>query len=105
MATDEAPEDDWLLQGPADPREVAAHYDEWAGSYDDDLVAWSYQAPEVVATTVVTRQPNARSLLDIGCGTGLVGRALRTLGCAARITGLDISQTSLRVADQTGAYD
>jgi ubiquinone/menaquinone biosynthesis C-methylase UbiE len=105
MATDEAPEDDWLLQGPADPREVADHYDEWAGSYDDDLVAWSYQAPEVVAKTVVTRQPNAASLLDIGCGTGLVGKALRTLGCTARITGLDISQTSLRVADQTGAYD
>ena len=105
MATDEAPEDDWLLQGPADPREVADHYDKWAESYDDDLVAWSYQAPEVVAKTVVTRQPDARSLLDVGCGTGLVGKALRALGCTARIKGLDISQTSLRVADQTGAYD
>ena len=105
MATDEAPEDDWLLQGPADPHDVADHYDKWAESYDDDLVAWSYQAPEAVARTVVSREPNAGSLLDIGCGTGLVGKALRALGCSAMITGLDISQTSLRVADQTGAYD
>jgi predicted TPR repeat methyltransferase len=44
-------------------------------------------------------------LLDVGYGTGLVGKALRTLGRTARIKGLDISQTSLRVADQTGAYN
>ena len=105
MATDEAPDDDWLLQGPADPRAVADRYDDWAESYDDDLVAWSYRAPEVVAKTVVTREPDARSLLDVGCGTGLVGKALRALGCTARIKGLDISQSSLRVADRTGAYD
>jgi ubiquinone/menaquinone biosynthesis C-methylase UbiE len=105
MATDEAPADDWLLQGPADPRDVAEHYDAWAESYDNDLVAWSYRAPEVVAKIVVTREPNAGWLLDIGCGTGLVGKALRTLGCTATIKGLDISQTSLRFADQTGAYD
>ena len=105
MATDEAPEDDWLLQGSTDPREVADRYDEWAESYDDDLDAWSYQAPGVVAQTVVSREPNARSVLDVGCGTGLVGKALRALGCTARIVGLDISRTSLRVAHQTGAYD
>ena len=105
MAADEAPRDDWLLQGTTDPREVADRYDEWAESYDDDLVSWSYQAPAVVAETVVTRQPDARSVLDVGCGTGLVGKALRARGYAARIVGLDISQTSLRVAHQTGAYD
>ena len=105
MAADEAPRDDWLLQGTTDPREVTDRYDVWAESYDDDLDSWSYQAPAVVAETVVTREPNARSVLDVGCGTGLVGKALRARGCAARIMGLDISQTSLRVAHQTGAYD
>jgi predicted TPR repeat methyltransferase len=104
MGADETPRD-WLLQGTTDPREVADRYDEWAESYDHDLVSWSYQAPAVVAETVVTRQPDARSVLDVGCGTGLVGKALRARGCAARIVGLDISQASLRIAQQTGAYD
>lgn len=105
MAADGTPRDDWLLKGTTDPGEVADRYDEWAESYDDDLVSWSYQAPGVVAESVVTRQPDARSVLDVGCGTGLVGKALRARGCAARILGLDISEASLRIAQQTGAYD
>ena len=48
---------DWLHQGTSDPGEVAGRYDEWARSYDDDLASWSYQAPAVVAETVVTRHP------------------------------------------------
>jgi predicted TPR repeat methyltransferase len=105
MAADGTPRDDWLLKGTTDPGEVADRYDEWAESYDDDLVSWSYQAPGVVAESVVTRQPDARSVLDVGCGTGLVGKALRARGCAASIVGLDISEASLRIAQQTGAYD
>jgi predicted TPR repeat methyltransferase len=105
MGADESPLDDWLLEGTADPGEVADRYDAWAESYDDDLASWSYQAPAVVAGTVLTRQPDARSVLDVGCGTGLVGQALRARGCEARIVGLDISQASLRIAHRTDAYD
>ena len=105
MAAHEVPSDDWLLQGTSDAHEVAGRYDEWAESYDDDLASWSYQAPPVVAETIVSRQPTAASVLDVGCGTGLVGRALRARGYAGRITGLDISRTSLQVAHKTGAYD
>ena len=104
MGADETPRD-WLVQGTTDPGEVADRYDEWAESYDADLDSWSYQAPAVVAETVVTRHPDARSVLDVGCGTGLVGKALRARGCTAQVSGLDISQASLRIARQTGAYD
>jgi predicted TPR repeat methyltransferase len=96
---------DWLHQGTSDAREVADRYDQWAESYDDDLTSWSYQAPTVVAETVVTRHPAAGSVLDVGCGTGLVGRALRARGFAGQILGLDISQASLEIAGQSGAYD
>ena len=96
---------DWLHQGTSDPQEVADRYDAWAKAYDDDLAAWSYQAPEVVAEIVVTRHPEAGSVLDVGCGTGLVGRALRARGFAGRILGLDISQASLEIARRSGAYD
>jgi predicted TPR repeat methyltransferase len=105
MAPDAVPISDWLQQGTSDPREVADRYDEWAQRYDDDLASWSYQAPTVVAEIVVTRHPEAGSVLDVGCGTGLVGRALRSCGFTGQLRGLDISQASLEIARQGGAYD
>jgi predicted TPR repeat methyltransferase len=105
MAPDAVPIGDWLHQGTSDPREVADRYDEWARRYDEDLASWSYQAPTVVAETVVTQHPEAGSVLDVGCGTGLVGRALRSRGFAGRIRGLDISRASLEIARKCGAYD
>ncbi len=105
MSPDDAEIGDWLQQGTSDPREVAARYDAWARSYDDDLTAWSYRAPTVVAETLLTRNPAAASVLDVGCGTGLVGRALRAGRVAGHLHGLDISQESLDMAQQGGAYD
>jgi predicted TPR repeat methyltransferase len=105
MDPDAASIGDWLHQGTSDPREVAERYDEWSQNYDDDLASWSYQGPTVVAETVVTQHPEAGSVLDVGCGTGLVGRALRARGFGGRILGLDISQASLEIARQSGAYD
>jgi predicted TPR repeat methyltransferase len=105
MVPDDVPIGNWLHQGTSDPREVAARYDEWAQSYDDDLTSWSYQAPAVVADAVVTRHPAAGSVLDVGCGTGLVGRALRARGFAGELIGLDISEASLGIARQHGGYD
>jgi predicted TPR repeat methyltransferase len=96
---------DWLSEGSSDPREVAGRYDAWATRYDRDLTSWSYQAPDVVAETVVTRRPDAGSTLDVGCGTGLVGRALRARGFSGRILGLDLSQASLELARTSGVYD
>ena len=105
MASDSVPIGDWLHQGTSDPREVAARYDDWAQRYDEDLTAWSYQAPGVVADIVVGRCPDAQSVLDVGCGTGLVGAALRARGYAGALRGLDVSQASLDIARQRGVYD
>ena len=105
MVPDAVPSGDWLHQGTSDPREVADRYDAWAKGYDEDLASWSYQAPAVVAEIVMSRQPDAGSVLDVGCGTGLVGRELRARGFAGQILGLDISQASLEIAQEGGAYD
>ena len=105
MVPDDVPIADWLGQDPSDPQAVADRYDAWAVSYDDDLAAWSYQAPETVVETVLTRLPGVGSVLDVGCGTGLVGRTLRARGFDGRLVGTDISQASLGIAEERGGYD
>src|SRR3954470_13994384 len=105
MDPDDASIGDWLNEGTSDPREVAGRYNAWAQSYDDDLASWQYQAPTVVAQTLLTRLPDAASVLDIGCGTGLVGNALRVGGFAGQLRGLDISEASLELARQRDVYD
>lgn len=105
MDADEGPERDWLVQGTADPREVAERYDAWAARYDADLDSWDYRAPAVVADLLLADAPGLASVLDVGCGTGLSGRALRGRGFTGRLVGLDISEESLRLARDAGAYD
>ncbi len=105
MAPDPGSIGDWLAASASEPGEVAGRYDEWSASYDADLASWSYQAPAVVAAIVVDRLPTADSVLDVGCGTGLVGRELRARGFGGRILGLDLSEASLEIARQSEAYD
>ena len=91
-----------------DPAAVVSRYDEWAPSYDDDLAEWGYEAPEVVARSVAAWWSASGAVadgavLDAGCGTGLVGRALREVGITA-IDGPDVSARSLAVAAERHVY-
>ena len=74
-----------------DKDEVTALYREWATTYDDELKDNSYVAPQVGAGVFAehVRDLDAR-ILDLGCGTGLVGQALATHGYTS-IDGLDLS--------------
>ncbi|MDJ0768229.1 MAG: class I SAM-dependent methyltransferase [Ilumatobacter sp.] len=94
---------DWLVRGSGDPEEVAAYYDRWATGYDDDLDSWSYRAPSVVAGFAMEHSAPQR-ILDAGCGTGLVGVALRAAGFEGELHGADVSEESLRLAGETNAY-
>jgi len=89
-------------------------YDEWAKTYDSDMVEHDFTAPRLVAEAVsrglkLNHLPNQKealgktSIADAGCGTGLVGIELAKLG-AKEIDGLDISEGMLSVARKTGAY-
>lgn len=97
-------DDGWLKAGGSDPAEVAAYYDRWAARYDADLSDWSYRAPAMVARLITEHAPDATSILDAGCGTGLSGRALRTAGYTGDLHGIDLSELSLAIAGASGAY-
>ena len=64
----------------------------------------AYFAPQLVAEGLRRHAPHARlDILDIGCGTGLVGTAVRDL--ANRLDGADLSPAMLEKAKTKAVYD
>lgn len=104
----EAPEpvSEWLVDGGADDvAEVTSIYDQWADTYDDEVGEWSYRAPEIAAGLLLEHgDADFTPILDAGCGTGRVGRALRDLGYHGEIHGADASPESLAFAARRDVY-
>jgi predicted TPR repeat methyltransferase len=84
--------------------ETNAYYDDWAATYDAELMAAGYVTPErcAAALTRFTCDPS-RPLLDVGCGTGLSGLAFAKHGFT-NITGSDVSSGMLEQARGRGVY-
>ena len=85
--------------------EAAELYGEWSSTYDDDVfgrlgVTGSARIAELLAGMLADR---SQPVVDLGCGTGAVGRRLNELGVTT-LDGLDISPEMLAVAAATGAY-
>lgn len=93
----------WLRQAHHDPAAVAEVYDTWADGYDADLADWDYRAPDLTVAGLERAGPPAGPVLDVGCGTGLVGRRLVEAGFDD-LAGIDLSARSLEIAAATGHY-
>ncbi|WP_025312683.1 class I SAM-dependent DNA methyltransferase [Roseicyclus elongatus] len=84
--------------------ERRALYDDWAGQYDGDLTAQGYVTPARCAAVVAgSALPKDAPILDMGCGTGLSGRALAAEGFT-RIDGADVSTGMMAEARKSGVY-
>ena len=94
----------WLRQGSTSSEEVEKSYDGWAPTYDDTLAEWDYRAPEEAAIILQSAIPKNSRILDVGCGTGLMGIALRKANFSGPIDGIDISAESLSTAKKCGVY-
>ena len=84
---------------------IRALFDDYAPRFDRHLVeALGYRGPAVLAAALERATPGRRfaRALDLGCGTGLMGLALR--GRAARIDGVDLSPAMAERARATGVY-
>lgn len=81
-------------------------YRRWAATYDEQLLDDGYVGPHICGLLVqqVAGSGNDLSVLDAGCGTGLVGRELQQLVPGATIIGSDLSADMTASAEKTGAY-
>jgi len=80
-------------------------YDEWSQTYEQDLVVnLGYTGHLIAANALAAHVPGkAASIIDIGCGTGLVGQTLKTLGYT-HIDGIDFSEEMLNIARRKAIY-
>lgn len=80
-------------------------YQDFAPSFDSYVVkTLGYQLPRQVAQMVLQRYPDRKlNLLDVGCGTGLLGACLGKINGA--LVGVDLSDAMLDQAVRHGVYD
>jgi predicted TPR repeat methyltransferase len=78
-------------------------FDEIAPQFESHLVhELEYQVPEALAKLVRPELEANACVIDLGCGTGLVGKALASAG--TQITGVDLSARMLEIAERQGTY-
>jgi predicted TPR repeat methyltransferase len=80
-------------------------YDDWAASYDTDLVDdMQYVAFKDASDLFfdIVADTECR-ILDVACGTGLVGEYMQAHGYS-NIEGADFSKAMLQLADKRGVY-
>lgn len=78
-----------------DIQQVKSKYDNWVSFYDQEHYdnGWTVLLNHIAYTLISYLKEDAL-ILDIGCGTGLLGRELNSYGFK-NLQGLDISQNSL----------
>lgn len=81
--------------------ELAASYDKWAARYDTELNGQG--GPEETVIELKKYVSVKASILDSGCGTGVVGELLAAQGYQ-HVEGLDLSQGMLEQAKSKGCY-
>jgi predicted TPR repeat methyltransferase len=88
------------------PAYIAHLFDDYAPRFDKHLTeALVYRGPELIAAMLDEVAPGRRfaAALDLGCGTGLAGAALRAR--VDRLAGVDLSPAMVAKGRALGIYD
>ena len=91
----------------APPREyVEKLFDEYAVRFESSLVGdLEYYIPKALTGIILKQSPNGSlgSVLDLGCGTGLVGQEVKRF--CGNLEGIDLSKPMLEQARLKNVYD
>ena len=85
---------------------VESIFDNYAEDFEHSLVEnLQYRTPEVLYDFFCEciKKSSHKKCLDLGCGTGLAGERFKQ--CCDELTGIDISQKMLKIADKKNLYD
>ena len=98
---DNAPSGLWTQRTVEETQKI---YADWAENYDADVAEWGYATPARIALALRQCGANVeKPVLDFGCGTGLSGMALKSVGFDV-IDGTDISPEMLAQAAARDIY-
>lgn len=91
---------------------VSDLFDTYAKTFEDHLVnVLKYQTPKVLQQQLAAvlgtldDRPSLGRVVDLGCGTGLMGPLVKELGTVERLEGIDLSAQMLVKAKEKGVYD
>lgn len=84
---------------------VAHEFDSFAETFDKTLSNLEYSAPQIIADNIAPFivNPEDNVVLDLGCGTGLSGKAITQY--SQYLEGVDLSQKMLDKAKTLNVYD
>lgn len=84
---------------------VETLFDQQAEAFEDILVEQlGYAVPMIVRQRLQALELGSfKRMLDLGCGTGLTGEALRDM--AADMTGIDLSENMVEIAHEKDLYE
>ena len=89
------------------PREyVEGLFDKYAKEFDKSLLEkLEYKTPSLITDILLklTNNSSLGSILDLGCGTGLLGEKLKAH--CSKLEGIDLSKKMLKLAEQKQVYD
>ena len=87
------------------PKDLQRYYNDWAQEYDNYTKDVKYILPDQVAKIFFDTisgddhiEEKRNKILDIGCGTGLLGESLSSINEDLWIEGVDISSSMIRIA-------
>ena len=87
---------------------VKGLFDGFASSFDEILKDLDYQVPDLIAEflkdTLKVKLFKKRQILDLGCGTGLCGAAVKAYFPNEEFYGVDVSEKMLEVAGLKNIY-
>jgi predicted TPR repeat methyltransferase len=93
------------------PEDLARYYNDSAKEYDDYVRSVGYILPRLVAEKAIGLIRESDVVIDVGCGTGLLGVELNLLNCNLQIHGFDVSPMMILCAyekrniDQRRCYE
>jgi dTDP-4-amino-4,6-dideoxygalactose transaminase/ubiquinone/menaquinone biosynthesis C-methylase UbiE len=87
-----------------DVKEVQTWYDAWVSDYDEEHLRNGWKVfLNYIAYNLTLQLNDDSKILDVGCGTGLLGKELKSYGFN-QLYGLDISKKSLKTAGELEIY-